>query len=56
MNSDVIEKKIIELSFAVFLNILFNFKTDIWNSQIFRNFKRVNISLPDQIFYMFLFY
>ena len=49
-------KKIKELFFAVFLNILFNFKTDIWNSQIFRNFKRVNISLPDQIFYTFLSY
>lgn len=32
MNSDVIEKKIKELSFAVILNKLFNLKTDIWNS------------------------
>ena len=31
MNSDVIEKKIKEFSFAVILNILFNLKTDIWN-------------------------
>ena len=31
MNSDVIEKKNKELSFAVILNKFFNLKTDIWN-------------------------